>query len=207
MKVVLEGAIAGLAFESGHSFVVGLWDAGPLGPMTDVMWARPDRTRVLLAPDAEVAAFVGGTYSFDETQVTPLRAARTSAGFSLSAGDLRLEAELGRPHRLFALRPRPLRRSLAWVRVEDLLLRGLVGRFVIGGAEGVRMYGTTPGGAREWYRIDAYRPIVAARGELAGEDLGGLTDMPADLGFGFSGFPRRPAYVRCSPVLEGVAPL
>ena len=185
--------------------MVGLWESGPLGPMTDVMWARPDGRRILLAPDDDVARFVGGIYSFDETRVGPIRVTRSSGGFSLRAGELRLEAELGRPHRLFALRPRRLRRSLAWVRVEDLLARGPLGRALIGGAEGVRMRGTTPSGAREWYRIDGYRPVVAARGALEERDLGVMSTIRPDLGFGFGGFPRRPALVTCSPVLEGVS--
>jgi hypothetical protein len=173
--------------------------------MTDEMWSRPDGTRVLLAPDEEVAAFVAGTYSFDETRVVPIRTIRSRDGFSLTAGDLRLEAEAGRPHPLFALRPRPLRRWLPWVRFEDAVLRRLVGRFLIGGAAGVRMHGTTPSGAREWYRIDGYRPIVAARADAGGGDLGALADLRPDPGFGFSGFPTRPALVTCSPVIDGHA--
>lgn len=179
-----------------------MWDAGPLGPMIDVMWSRPDGTRVLLAPDEDAAVFIAGIYSFDETRVVPFRARRSTEGFSVVAGDLRLDAELGRPHRLFALRPKWLRRSLWWVRVEDVMAR-LLGRFVIGGASGVRLRGITPGGAREWYRIDGYRPVLGASGSLGGTDLGALTDLRADVGFGFSGFPTKPALVTCSPVLEG----
>lgn len=205
MRVVLEGAIAGLGFESRDSFVVGMWDSGPLGPMLDVMWARPDGRRVLLAPDDDVAAFVAGIYAFDETRVVPFDLSRRPRGFSLDAGELRVEADLGAPHRLFALRPRRLRRSLAWVRVEDLLLRRIVGRFVIGGVSGVRMHGTTPAGAEEWYRIDGYRPVVSARATVGGASLGTLAPLAADLRFGFSGFPRRPAFVTCSPVLDGVS--
>ncbi|HYO61810.1 MAG TPA: hypothetical protein VEU29_07915 [Actinomycetota bacterium] len=203
MRIVLEGAIAGVAFASGDTFVIGMWTSGPLGPMTDVMWSRPDRERVLLAPSGDTAAFISGIYEFDETRVVPCASTVTERGFSLAAGDLRVEAELGRPHRLFTLRPKPLRRSLAWVRVEDEVARR-IGRFVIGGTAGVRLRGTTPGGAREWYRIDGYRPVVAARGELAGRDLGPLTGLRPDVGFGFSGFPTKPAFVTCSPVLEDV---
>ena len=179
-----------------------MWESGPLGPMVDVMWSKPDGTRVLLAPDDDAAAFISGIYGFDETKVVPFRAQRSSGGFRVVAGDLELEGELGRPHRLFMLRPRGLRRSLWWVRVEDVLAR-VLGRFVIGGARGVRLRGVTPGGAREWYRIDGYRPVVTARGSLGGEDLGPLTDLRPDVGFGFSGFPTKPAFVTCSPVLEG----
>lgn len=203
MRLELEGAIAGLGFASGDTFVGGLWDSGPLGAMSDVMWSQPDGNRVLLAPTHEVARLVAGIYAFDEVRVVPFDVRRGPDGFSLDAGDLRLDVRLGRPHRLFALRPRWLRRSLAWVRVEDVLAHRL-GRFVIGGAEGVRLRGTTPSGAREWYRIDGYRPVVDASGDLGGASLGPLTELRPDVGFGFSGFPRRPAFVTCSPVLDGV---
>lgn len=206
MRIVLEGAIAGLGFASGDSFVCGLWDAGPLGPMVDVMWAQRSGRRVLLAPDDRVAAFVSGIYSFDETRVVPFALARASGRFELTAGELVVTARLGSPHPLFALRPRRLRRCLAWVRVEDVLLRPLIGRFVIGGGGGVRMLGTTPGGQREWYRIDGYRRVVSATARVGGRDLGPLAALAPDLGFGFSGFPRRPAFVTCSPVLDGVEP-
>ena len=204
MRIVLEGAIAGVGFASGDSFVVGLWDSGPLGPMADVMWRRPDGARILLAPGEDAAELISGIYSFDETRVVPFEVRRRDGGVALTAGDLEVDAALGRAHRLFSLRPRWLRRSLTWVRVEDVLARGLVGRFVIGGADGVRLFGTTPGGAKEWYRIDGYRPVVAARCSLGGADLGPLAPLAGDLGFGFGGFPRRPAFVECSPVLEGV---
>ncbi len=204
MRVVLEGAIAGAAFSSGDAFVVGLWDSGPLGAMADVMWTQPSGRRVLLAPDERVAAFVSGVYSFDETVAVSFAVTRWADGFELSAGELRLMATLSRPHPLFALRPRRLRRSLAWVRVEDALLRPVVGRFVIGGGDGVRMRGKTPGGQREWYRIDGYRRVLSATARLGGRDLGPLAPLAPDLGFGFSGFPRHPAFVACSPVLDGV---
>lgn len=206
MRIVLEGAIAGLGFSSGDCFVVGLWDTGPLGAMADVMWAQPSGRRVLLAPDERVGAFVSGVYSFDETRVVPFALTRAADGFELTAGELQVTASLGRAHPLFALRPRALRRSLAWVSVEDALLRPLVGRFVIGGGGGVRMRGTTPGGHREWYRIDGYRRIVSATARFGGRDLGPLGALAPDPGFGFSGFPRRPAFVTCSPVLDGIEP-
>jgi hypothetical protein len=44
----LDGTISNVAFASGDRFVVGQWARSPIGPMNDVMWARPDGTRVLL---------------------------------------------------------------------------------------------------------------------------------------------------------------
>jgi hypothetical protein len=202
-RIELEGCIGGVGFASGDRFVIGLWRSGPLGPMTDVMWAQPDGKRVLLAPSKEAADFIGSIYDFDELRVVDLHVRESAGGFDVSAGGLRVEARGGPPSRLFALRPPWLRRSLMWVRVEDFLLRRAIGRLLLGGAEGVRAVGRTRSGIREWYRIDSYRPIVAARATVDRRDLGPLRPLVPPLGFGFSEFPRRPAIVACSPVLEG----
>lgn len=202
-RIELEGCIAGVGFASGDRFVIGLWRRGPLGPMNDVMWAQPDGKRILLAPTKEAADFIGGIYDFDEVRVVDFRATESADRFNVSAGALRVEAHGGAPYRLFALRPRMLRRSLLWVRVEDFLLRRAIGRLLLGGAEGVRAFGQTRSGIKEWYRIDSYRPIVAAHATIDRRDLGALRRLSPPLGFGFSEFPRRPAIVACSPVLEG----
>jgi hypothetical protein len=203
-RIVLEGCIAGVGFASGDRFVVGLWTGGPLGPMTDVMWAHPDGKRTLLAPSREAADFVGSIYDFDEVRAVDIHVWQSADGFELSAASLHMEARAGAPYRLFALRPMVLRRSLRWVRVEDFLLRRAVGRLLLGGADGVRAFGRTRTGIKEWYRVDSYRPMTAAHAAVDGRDLGAMGPLSPPLGFGFSEFPRRPAIVACSPVLEGI---
>ena len=64
MDLVFDGWIAGLGTASGHRFVVGSWLVSPFGPATDVMHEDPAGRRVLLAPTAELADFVAGTYRF-----------------------------------------------------------------------------------------------------------------------------------------------
>jgi hypothetical protein len=202
-RILLEGTIAAAGFASGDRFVVGLWDEGPLGAMADVMWAGRDGARTLLAPSEPVAAFVGGVYDFDAVAVTPIDVHHSETSLALRAGPLELDLGAGPARRLFALRPRFLRRSTTWVRVEDALLRPLVGGLVLRGAAGVRAYGRAPSGVREWYRIDSYRPVVRGAARLDGADLGALGPLEPPARFGFSEFPRAPAFVRCSPVLEG----
>jgi len=199
----LEGTIAATGFASGDRFVVGLWDDGPLGPMIDVMWARPDGHRVLIAPDERVARFVGGIYEFDEVEVVAMTHRRSGNAVHVEAGDVQLELRGGRANPIFALRPKFLRRSPLWVRIEDLIFRPLIGMFVIRGAGGVRAYGRTTSGLREWYCVDAYRGLVSARGTVAGRDLGDMRPLDPPVRFGFSEFPRVPALVDCAPVLEG----
>ena len=203
-RLELRGAIAGVGFSSGDRFVAGIWDDGPLGPMTDVMWARPDGARVLLVPHEEAGRFVGGIYRFERTEVVAIAVARPDSDtLRIDAGPVSLTLSLGADNPLFGLRPAVLRRSLAWVRLEDALLRPVVGRWLLEGAAGVNAYGRSASGVREWYRVDGYRPVSAARGTLGGRDLGAMAPLDPRVRFGFSEFPRRPALVRCSPVLEG----
>jgi hypothetical protein len=206
-RVQLSGKIAGMGFASGHRFVVGIWSSGPLGPMTDVMWGTPEGTRVLLAPSEPVASFVSSIYDFDAIEIVPVSVQELTEGFELTAGPLTLAVTAGRPRRIFRLRPSFLRRSLLWVRIEDAVLRRIVGQLVLKGAKGVRSYGKTHTGMREWYRIDEYRPIVAALASIDGRDLGLLGPLHPALKVGFSEFPQQPAVVQCSPVLEGPIPL
>lgn len=203
VRIRLEGRIAAAGFASGDRFVVGLWERGPLGPMTDVMWAQPDGNKVLLASSRAVADFVGGVYEFDEVRVVEAASRTSNGSIEIGAGDLTLTAQGGPPLRLFGLRPRLLRRSPVWVRIEDLVLRPLTGRWLIDGGTGVRLYGRSPSGVREWYCIDSYRPITSATATLGGRDLGPLRRLDPPAEFGFSEFPSRPAIVGCAPVLEG----
>jgi hypothetical protein len=202
-RVRLEGHIAAAGFASGDRFVIGLWDDGPLGRMTDVMWARADGTKVLLASSDDVARFVGGVYSFDEVRVVPTSLDKSSVALRLEAGPLTIHLTAGDPLRVFALRPRLFRRSPLWVRFEDMVVRPLVAPLLLRGGAGVRLYGRSPSGVREWYCIDSYRPLRDARAGLEGRDLGPLAPLDPPAEFGFSEFPRRPALVGCAPLLEG----
>jgi hypothetical protein len=202
-RLRLEGTIAGAGFESGDRFVAGIWERGPLGPMADVMWALPAGGRVLLAPSDDAATFIGGVYSFEEVRVCPVTVRKSRpARLSIQAGPLELDLIAGGPVHIFSVRPRSLRRSPSWVRIEDLLFRPLAGRF-LRGLDGVHAYGTSASGVKEWYCIDDYRPVVAGAAALDGQDLGDLRPLDPPANFGFSEFPRRPALVRCAPLLEG----
>src|SRR4051794_34063640 len=96
--VRMSGTISSSGFDSGDRFVVGTWATSPVGPTTDVMWARPDGRRVLLAPDDRTAAFVGAVYGFDETQIVPFETVGSvsPSELHLTAGPLRLRLNAGR---------------------------------------------------------------------------------------------------------------
>ena len=77
-------------WSSGH------WPRSPFGPVSDVMVQRPDGHRVLLAPSAEVAEFVGSTYTFDEVRLVPVTVGRPDGTtWTVDAGPLRLRVTTG----------------------------------------------------------------------------------------------------------------
>lgn len=198
-----DGWIFGAAFASGDRFVVGRWPRSPLGSFADVMWARPDGSRVLVADSEPVLRFVGDQYSFDELRPGDVQVDVSPTTIFVLAPPIRMELELDPPgpmSRLLALRPRSLRTIRSWIAFEDLVLRPLVAP-LIGGGEGIRARGRTRTGAREWYAIHAYR-TARARASIDGVDLGSTVPARA-AGFGFSEFPPHPAAVRVTSLIEG----
>ncbi len=188
-RVEMRGVIASSGFASGHRVVVGHWTEGPLGPMTDLMWAAPDGRRTLVAPSRAAADFISSVYDFDEVEVVDVVVAATDRRLVIRAEGRELALDAGRAVRI------PVRRP-AWCTrfVEAPIARALMG---------VRTYGTSPTGVREWYRADAYRRLRAARASLDGLDLGAMAPVDPPTGFGFSEPPARPSWVEVRPLLDG----
>ena len=198
------GCICAAGFASGDCVVVGAWRSSPLGSFVDVMWVGPDGTRVLLAPRPDVAEYVSALYTFDRVETVAITGGFDGRCVAVAAGPLRLRMESApRDWRswLFAARPKQLRRSPAWIALEDRLARPFVGR-IIGGAQGVRAAGTAPGGQREWYGVEDYRRVTAASLTIDGRDAGGMAMLRADLGVGLSAFPTVPAIVHVATVIK-----
>lgn len=187
----LLGTISSAGFASGDRFVIGSWEASPIGPFTDVMWAAPSDEKVLLVGSERVGRFVSAVYGFgfSRVEVVAIDGHLERGVLSVEAGDVRLHFEAGPGWRipLRAIRPPAVTR---WV--EGPLARLLLG---------VRTYGVSPSGVREWYVADEYRPVAAARASIGGTDLGDLQRRWTATGFGFSEPPTPPAMVRVRPLL------
>lgn len=187
----LRGTIASAGFSSGHRFVVGHWDDSPLGPTDDVMWARPDGVRVLLVGRPEVAELISAVYRFDTVEVVSLRCRMDEAVLAVVAGDLRITLRAGRPWPIPLAR---LRSTPAARPVERLLALAMLG---------VRTWGVSSTGVREWYRADEYRPGGGRRGSSGGDGPEArLRRFHEPARFGFSEPPRRPSLVRARPLLH-----
>ncbi len=109
--------------------------------------------------------------------------------FHVEAGEVLLHARGG------VGRPLPLRRRPPWF---SRFVEGPVARV----AMGVRTYGTSSTGVREWYQADRYRPLREAAARLGGEDLGPLLPAWEPIRVGFTEPPGRPSWVDVHPVLE-----
>lgn len=185
----LRGVVSSAGFASGDRFVVGHWLRSPIGPFTDVMWASPRGERVLLVPSDRALRFVSAIYTFDRAEIAGATATVTSASLEVCVADIHVELRAGGP------RPIPFSRVpgvTRWVQAP-----------IAWRTMGVRTYGLSPTGVREWYRADAYRRVVEGTARVDGCDLGGLArriDPPVH--FGFSEPPRRPSMVWIRPMLE-----
>jgi hypothetical protein len=186
-----DGFIAGLGTAAGLRVVVGHWPTSPFGAFTDVMVERPDGHRMLLAATEQVAAFVAGTYTFDEVCRTPVETAVAADRWTVRAGPLELMFRVGRRSALGALLravPRPVATDPRWITAIDVVARRVL--------PGVRTRGSAGQGRREYYAaLDLHR-ITGAQVTWDGADQGGLTPVDPPVRFGFGSTPRAPSLVR-----------
>jgi hypothetical protein len=192
-----DGWIAGLGTAAGLRAVVGHWPHSPLGAFTDVMVERADGHRVLLAPSAEVAEFVSGTYAFDEVRLGPVRARVEGLHWRVDAGPLALAFTVGRRTplgRLLRAVPRRLATHPRWIAAIDVVARAVL--------PGVRTRGSAGGGRQEFYGALDLHAVSDATVGWEGADQGGLAPVVPPVRFGFGSTPRRPSLTRIVTVVR-----
>ena len=168
----LAGSITSVGFSSGHRFVVGHWPESPIGAFADIMWARPDGSRALLAAE-KAAAFVTSVYPFDEVEVQKVLVAVEERRLTVRARDLRLSLALGR---LVVPFPPP---APAWSPARSRTCAPTP-------SSGPGPRGVSPTGVSEWYRTRSLRWVSEASASLHGESLGPMGTVRRPLGFGFT---------------------
>jgi hypothetical protein len=152
---------------------------------------------VLLAPTERIRDFVAGTYRFDETVVTPVFFSRAGPTWTVRAEPVSLSITPGKRDGIghaLAVVPIPLRRARAFASLTDFPARRLL--------PGVRTKGTAPGGQQQWYCAQDHRPLAHGAAWLNAESLGAARAIEPRVTFGFSGAPRRPAWVRMVTYVE-----
>ena len=179
---VFDGRISSCAFQSGDRIVVGDWEKSPLGAFTNIMWARPDGTRVLLSPSERHADYVSELYTFEETRIVPISIKRTKKSVSITTDELEIRYSWGRSISLPIPRPR-------WFisTVEYLFARAIFG---------TRTFGRTRNGRKEWYCVKGIAWINKAEAKHNGNSLQEMGPFCTESCFGFSDPPKRPSSVR-----------
>ena len=165
------------------------------------MVEHADGHRVLLAPDQQVADFVGATYTFDEVRLVPVDLSLGAREARLTAGDLTATLHLGRRDLLgLLLRAVPTRLATtpAWIATIDAIARRVL--------PGVRTVGSAGGGRTEYYGARDLHRITDATVRLAGEDLGAMTPVEPPVRFGFGSTPTTPSWVRITTIVATDSP-
>ncbi|MGO4599917.1 hypothetical protein [Terrabacter sp. 2RAF25] len=183
-----HGRIAGVGSTSGVRVVVGAWDRTPLGSFADAMVETAAGHRLLLAPRAEVAAFITATYAFDEVRLEAFEVTRTPSSWQVRSPSLTLDLTVGGRMplgRLLRVVPGRVAASTAWATMVDPMARVAL--------RGVRTRGTALEGRREFYGATDLHRVLAVDGSLEGEPLGALAPVDPPCRFGFSSTPRTPS--------------
>jgi len=176
---IFKGRITSSGFESGDRIVVGAWKESPFGEFTDIMWAKPDGTRVLIAPTQEIVDYVTAMYSFDEVLLEDIITTGEDRNQKVKSNTMELDFSWNRGL------PIPFKRSLLFISTVELFFAKLF--------FGTRTYGVTKNNRKEWYAIDRVSHIKKANAKISGKDPGDFTSINEPCKFGFSEAPKRPS--------------
>ena len=187
---IFEGRISSSGFASGDRIVIGDWKKSPLGSFTNVMWAKPDGTRVLLSPSQKHADYVSALYNFEEVHIAPIEVIRQSKSIEIKAPPLDIKLHWGMEFGLPIPRPRRFIST-----VEQWFAKVFFG---------TSTHGLTCNGLREWYCIYSLSKIKHATAVCEGVDLGNPSNFEINACFGFSEPPKKPSSVRLRSIIESV---
>lgn len=192
-----DGEIAAFGTATGYRAVVGRWLVSPFGPISDIMVEAADGTRLLIAPNDDVAYFLASTYHFDSVEVAPVEVIRQPERLAVLSGQLRADLTIGKRGWLGLLLravPRPVATTTAWATLVDPLARAML--------PGVRTRGSAGSGRKEWYGAWDLHPLVSITASWRGTDLGAMADVWPPVEFGFGSTPRRPSIVRLTTTVR-----
>lgn len=185
---IFEGRITSTGFASGDRIVIGDWASSHLGSFANVMWAKPDGTRVLLSPSKEHAEYVSEIYSFEEVSIVDVDVQRHSRELEVRAGDLTIRMAWGIPI------PLPIWRPLWFISTVEAFFGWIL--------FGIKTHGRTKNDRREWYSVRSISRVLSADADLGGKPLGRKVGFETSACFGFSEPPSMPASVTLKAYIE-----
>ena len=184
---IFKGRVISSGFQTGDMVVIGDWRESPHGAFTNLMWAKPDGTRVLIAPSEELGDFVSSLYSFEKVIVSPMEIERTEKSIDV-------KCDLGRVYMQWGMTiPLPFSRPRWFIaNIEAPFARLFFG---------TKTHGTTRNGRKEWYHVRGLSRMKFVELELDGRSTKQMTGMAPSACFGFSNPPRMPLSVRVDSLI------
>ena len=179
---IFKGRVISSGFKTGDMVVIGDWNSSPNGAFTNLMWAKPNGTRVLITPSKELGDLVSSLYSFEEVIVSRMEIERTEKSIEVNCDLGSVSMQWGTTVPIPFSRPR-------WVIAN---LEAPFARLFFG----TKTHGTTRDGRKEWYHVRGFARMKSARLELDGRSSSQMTGMAPSACFGFSNPPRIPLSVR-----------
>lgn len=143
------------------------------------MWAKKDGTRVLIAPNQEIADYVTAMYSFDEVLLEEVLTSLDERSIKVNCKTMDLEFSWNRGF------PIPFKRSLLFIQTIELFFAKLI--------FSTRTYGITKDNRKEWYAIDRVSHVKTATAHINGKNAGKFKPMKEPCKFGFSEAPEKPS--------------
>ena len=179
---IFEGRITSCGFDSGDRIVIGIWESSPFGSFADIMWAKPDGTKILIAPNNEIGNYINSLYDFDEIRIEEIKIERKPKEIFFSCTDISCQFNWGKEISLLVKR-----RPLWFVSTIEYFFGWLM--------FGTKTHGKTKNGRKEWYVVDKISRLKGAKAEITGKDLGVYCKFYPKANFGFSDPPKMPASV------------
>ena len=179
---IFEGRITSCGFDSGDRIVIGMWESSPFGSFADIMWAKPDGTKILIAPNNEIGNYINSLYDFDEIRIEEIKIERKPKEIFFRTADISCQFNWGKEISFLVKR-----RPLWFVSTIEYFFGWLM--------FGTKTHGKTKNGRREWYAVDKISRLKDAKAEIAGKDLGVHRKFYPKANFGFSDPPNMPASV------------
>jgi hypothetical protein len=179
---IFEGRITSCGFDSGDRIVIGLWEKSPFGSFADIMWARPDGTKILIAPNEKIGEYIDSLYEFDEIRIEEIKIQRNRKEIIFNCTDIQCQFNWGNEISFLVKR-----RPLWFVSTIEYFFGWLIFR--------TKTHGKTKNGRKEWYVVDKISRLKKAKAKISGKDLGRYTKFSPKANFGFSDPPKMPASV------------
>ena len=186
--LIFDGQIFSSGFESGDRIVIGNWKYTPFGKFTDIMWAKPDGKKVLIAPNQKLIDFISSMYEFDEYIISSFSIEEKSNQILIKSDQIVCELEWSKGIKI------PFRRPLWFISSLEYIVAFIFFR--------TKTNGLTNDGRQEWYAIEKVSNLSSAKASINGKDLGKMTNFEPKATFGFSEPRKRPSAVELKSHIE-----